>query len=628
MPDQIQHLFIDCATSTGELKPFWASTGFTPATLLLTGDMRQQITYLGSIPRGGLRYARIHYLLELVDAVFEDDETARYDWLRLDDGLDLLVKNGLAPIFEIMGNPNGQFNDFNDDRQLHRWRTLVRDLAMHLVERYGANEVERWMFETWNEPDIGFGWAHQWPQDTASFCNYYDACVEGLMAANPHLTIGGPGTCRTMSELFRAFLAHCDHGPNYFTGQRGVRLDFISIHEKAVQAHKEDLNPRTQAMIEREAAVAAYIRDRHPRFAPLPFMNNECDPQVGWKDYHTWHGRPYYAAWVCKSIVQHIERLADGMGVNYALLGNDNGFIGEWGNRTLLARFGPADWIEDGQGGHANRRGWAAREFSTPNFAMIKKPLFTAMTLLSLLVGEQGSAERLAWTAGEGPALPAGGAELKILATRAGDGAIAVLVCYSRDRIISEGCQPVTLHLDHLPFRQAVLAHYRIDEDHSDPYRLWEEAGAPGIPDETLLQAMRAHQEPALVEEPGPAAIQDGRLELSFDLPLHGVSLLLLQPRPENLPAAASGLRVERYAGLNDRPEFLLRWDPLPSRAIRTYEIQRADTPGGPYERLDLPDLLCSAGMVSAGPGYYRVAARDFWNRLGEPSDPVLITGT
>ena len=38
MPDQIQRLFIECATSTGEMKPFWASTGFTPATLLLTGD--------------------------------------------------------------------------------------------------------------------------------------------------------------------------------------------------------------------------------------------------------------------------------------------------------------------------------------------------------------------------------------------------------------------------------------------------------------------------------------------------------------------------------------------------------------------------------------------------------------
>ena len=628
MPTQPLHLSVDCTATTGELKPFWTSTGFTPATLLLTGDMRQQITYLGSIPRQGLRYARIHYLLELVDAAFSDDGTAQYDWSRLDSGLDLLVKNGLAPIFEIMGNPNGQFSNFNDDGQLRRWRTLIRDLAMHLIERYGAGEVERWLFETWNEPDIGFGWSHQWPEDTTSFCNYYDACVEGLMAASPRLTLGGPGTCRTISNLFQAFLDHCDSGQNYFTGQRGVKLDFISIHEKAIQAHKEDLNPRTQAMVEREAAITGYIREQHPRFTALPFMNNECDPQVGWKDHHTWHARPYYAAWICKSVVQHLERLVDRLGVNYALLGNDHGFIGEWGNRTLLARFGRADWIEDGQSGHANQRGWAARDFSTPNFAMIKKPVFTATTLLSMLVDEQGSAERLVWTSGEGPQQPAGDAELKILATRASDGAIAALVYYSRDRIISQGSQPLHLQFLHLPFEQATLAHYRIDEEHSDPYRLWEEAGAPGIPDEVLLQAMRSQQEPALIEEPGPATIQNGRLELSFDLPLHGVSLLLIQPRPENGPAPIRGLQAERYAGLNDQPEYLLRWDPLPSRAIRTYEIQRANTPGGPYERLNPPDLLGSAYMVSAGPGYYRVAARDFWDRLGEPSDPVQIAGS
>ncbi len=625
MPTQPQHLYVDCAAATGGLKPFWASTGFTPATLLLTSDMRQQMTYLGSIPRQGLRYARVHYLLELVDATFIDDETAQYDWSRLDSGLDLLVKNGLAPIFEMMGNPNGQFSDFNDAGQLRRWRTLARDLATHLVARYGAGEVERWLFETWNEPDIGFGWSHQWPEDTTSFCNYYDACVEGLLAASPRLTIGGPGTCRTLSALFQAFLEHCDSGLNYFTGQPGVKLDFISVHEKAIQAHKEDLNPRTQAMVEREAAIAGHIREQHPRFAALPFMNNECDPQVGWKDHHTWHARPYYAAWVCKSIVQHIERLVDGMGVNYTLLGNDHGFIGEWGNRTLLAHFGRADWIEDGQGGHANRRGWAVRDFSTPNFAMIKKPVFTAMTLLSLLTGEQGSAGRLAWKAGEEPHQPAGDAELKLLATRSGSGTIAALVYYSRDRIISQGSRAVTLRFDHLPFEQAMLAHYRIDEEHADPYRLWEEAGAPGLPGEALLQDMRAEQEPALVEEPHPAAIHHGSLELSFDLPLHGVSLLLLQPRPENGPAPIRGLQAERYAGLHDRPEYLLRWDPLPSRAIRTYEVQRAEAPGGVFQRVNVPDLLCSAYMIGNRPGCYRVTARDFWGRLGEPSTPIQI---
>ncbi|RPJ52227.1 MAG: glycosyl hydrolase, partial [Chloroflexi bacterium] len=192
---------VDASSVTGKLRPFWASTGFTPATLLLTGDMRQQIAYCGSIPRDGMRFARVHYLLELVHPSFDGENLAGCDWSPLDRGLDLLGQNGLAPIFELMGNPDGIFSDFNEDLQLRRWRNLVRALALHCMERYGKAEVESWYFETWNEPDIGFGWSGQWPRDETSFCNYYDACVDGLLAANPRLVIGGPGTCQTLSSL-------------------------------------------------------------------------------------------------------------------------------------------------------------------------------------------------------------------------------------------------------------------------------------------------------------------------------------------------------------------------------------------------------------------------------------------
>jgi hypothetical protein len=66
------HFTVNASQAVGRLAPLWASMGFTPATLLMTDDMRQQLTYLGSIPRGGMRYARIHFLLELIDADFCD----------------------------------------------------------------------------------------------------------------------------------------------------------------------------------------------------------------------------------------------------------------------------------------------------------------------------------------------------------------------------------------------------------------------------------------------------------------------------------------------------------------------------------------------------------------------------
>jgi L-iduronidase len=616
---------IDCTSDHGPLQIFWNSTGFTPATLLLTEDMRQQVLFWGAIPRSGLRFARVHFLLELVNVTFVGENAPQYVWSRLDQGLDLLVQNGMAPIFELMGNPNGQFNDFNDDLQLRRWRNLVRDVALHLIDRYGMDEVESWYFESWNEPDGGFGWRQQWPQDEASFCNYYDACVDGLAAASPRLTIGGPGTCQTLSSLFRAFLAHCDHGENYFSHQKGTRLDFISIHEKALKPHKENLNPRTTDLLLREEEIVTYIRKNHSRFASLPFMNNECDPQVGWKDHHTWHATSYYASWICKSVFRHMQQLADNMGVDYALLGNDHGFIGEWGHRTLLARFGQSGWIEDGQGSHVDRRGWEANDFTTPNFCLVKKPAYTVMTLLSLLVDGSKHNWRLDCQASEPQVQQASDSELGVMAARAEDGGVAVLLYYSRDRINTSGNEPVALWVKNLPFQQAMLIHYRIDEEHNNPYAAWEEAGAPDFPAEKLLSQMRSLQEAQLLEEPREITTPAGFTHLEFDLPLHGVSLLLLLPRPSQAPAVVTGLRYFAFHGLNGKVEHMLRWDPLPSRAIRGYEVQFAPSADASFERVYAIDLLCATFILPDTPGFYRLAARDYWGRVGVASNIVQV---
>ena len=100
--------------------------------------------------------------------------------------------------------------------------------------------------------------------------------------------------------MFRRFLAHCDEGLNALTGERGVRLDFISVHEKGSREHEEDFTPRTLGIIEREREAVDYIRERHPRFAGLPFINNEGDPEIGWLVPHTYRALPYYAALIAK----------------------------------------------------------------------------------------------------------------------------------------------------------------------------------------------------------------------------------------------------------------------------------------------------------------------------------------
>ena len=600
-------------TTLERLEPFWQSTGFSPAELLLDDDMRQTLAYVGSVPHGGVRHVRVHYLLDLVTAKGLGTEHPVYDWSRLDHGLDVLVQNGLKPFFELMGNPSGYFTDFEDDAQLHAWKRLVHDLARHCTERYGAHEVRSWTFETWNEPDINF-----WRGSDEGFLNYYDACSEGLKAADEHLRFGGPGSALTLSPLFKKLLAHCDRGTNYFTGEQGVRLDFISVHEKGASQSAEDLTPDSKGISVREAVVFDYIREHHPRFAHTPFMNNECDPQVGWQDLHNWRARPYYAALICKIIRQHLQTLIDERGCTYALLGNDNGFMGTWGQRTQLVRFGERA-LPAGQGEHRTRLG----ERRAPQaFELIKKPALNVMTMLSFLGG---------WrcTVAEEEE------DLGVLATWDQE-QVGVLVYNSRDEIRATGGTPVRVTFDGLPFERALLAHYRLDDVHGNPFRIWAamaghselamaHAKAPP-PSAKQLELLRAHHELPLLEPPREVSVAAGRLGLEFDLPLPAVSLLLLSRKPDAPPTKPTGLRAERYYGLTERENVLLVWKGPDSKVIQTFEVFYAPSEAGPFERLNDQDLISTAFLHAREPGakgVYKVRAVDYWGRAGEASEVV-----
>lgn len=601
------HITVDYSQSLGALKHFWNSTGFTPASLLLNADMRQNMAYAGSIPNGGLTYIRIHYLLELVSGTGFGTDTVIYDWSILDKALDVLIENQLVPIFELMGNPSGYFNDMTDDTVAQAWKQFVRDLALHYIDRYGLDAVRQWYFETWNEPDIGW-----WKQSSDSFMIYYDGCSEGLKEADSELILGGPGTARTLSPLLKEFLAHCDTGINYITGETGVRLDFISVHEKGVRASQEDLNPDSMRITNHEIEAVEYIRKHHPSLADVPFMNNECDPQVGWKDFHTWRGRTYHAAIACKIINQHLLHLIDDIGVNYTLLGNDHGFVGEWGNRTLLARFGD---IEDqiAQWEYLTEEDDLQEDPRRRNFEAIKKPVLNVMALLSLLGDERYE------TTGTREASDSIG----VLASARGNKQVAILMYHSEDKIISSGNQQVHLTLNNLPFEHATLAHYRLDDEHGNPFDIWEKQGAPSHPTKEQYNELREHQEPTLLEPTQDITIDNGSLVLEFDMPLPAVSLIVLSTQPDDPPKPITHLRLEQYEGLFDVGQVMVKWsDTKNSRVIQTYEVYFRTSSETPFERINPIDTICTAFLhvpsQAITEGDYKVRAIDYWGRSAD----------
>jgi L-iduronidase len=609
---------VDVARAVGEMPRFWRSTGFTPAELLHDPVMQQTLAYLAAMPERAIEYVRIHFLLDLVRVTGEKDGQPVYDWSALDVGLDVLVRNKLKPIFELMGNPSDWFTSYEVPRQIHAWRALVRELAERYSARYGAAEVRAWFFETWNEPDIQY-----WKHSDAAFLNYYDACSEGLKDADPALKFGGPGTARTLSSTFKALLAHCDTGRNWFTQEQGVRIDFISVHEKGVLASKEDLTPSMDRICDRTAEALAYIRAHHPRLASVPFANDECDPQVGWADYHSWHARPYFAAQVCRLIDMTLRKFVDKGGANPAsggtdfwLLGNDNGFLGAWGQRSQLALFADKA-LPVGQAYHKTKLPLPGT-LGQQQFSLIKKPVLNVMALLALLDGTRAT-------------VTLGGAaeDIGALAVLGRDGGIAILVYHSCDRLDRSGAAALSLKIAGVAAGDYMLSHHRIDSAHGDPFLAWEALGGPARPNSEALATMRAQHEVPLLEPPRPVSPRGGMVDVPFTLPLPGVSLLRLTPRSVAAPAVPSWLRAERYRGVDGNEDRLLLWEPVAARSLLTYEVERADDAGGPWVKLNAADILCGAYLDSrpfmrdSYAKHYRVRAVDVWGRAGAFSDAI-----
>lgn len=601
-PPPISQIFVDVQQEQGALQRIWQMTGFTPAQLLLERPMQIQLAYFGALPHRELRYARIHYLLDLIDAQNIGSENPIYDWTRFDIGFDALIKNGLRPFFELMGDPGNFFAGFDTDEKIAAWQRLVRDTARHCIQRYGLQEVRQWYWETINEPDLAMWWPQRQLPTEANYCRYYDACWRGLKEADEQLVLGGPGnTGLTTSRYLRALLKHVD--PDLHQGNApGAKPAFISYHMKGGSG--KGATPNAHRIVEGAIEMRQYIRQYHPALADIPLMNNECDPVVGWPSQSPWRAGPYYPAFMTRVIDLHRRLIIGARGIPFILLGNDNGFLGDWNQRTLCALFG-------------DRRRWQE------GFDFIKQPSLGMHQLLSYLGETQCQARTTA--GGDG-----GYTNLGVMAAlhKVGDQTrqVAVLVYNCADDPYTTGQTPVRLTINGLPDGVWRLAHYRIDDKHGNPHRLWQQFGGPAKPTRRQLAAMRRAEEPQLAEPIRDIPVKDGATVLQWDMPLPGLSLVLLNRDPQNAPPTPTGLRYEPYKGLDGARQAVLLWGGPESRFIQTFEVEYSPTADGRYSPIsDSPFRSRAFLLTEPAAGYYRVKAVDFWDRASLPSEALGI---
>jgi xylan 1,4-beta-xylosidase len=203
---------------------------------------------------------RVHNLLTTGDGsaslkwgstnVYTEDAAGHpvYSWVILDQIFDTFHATGIKPLVEIgfmpqalSRHPEPYRHNFPQGelftgwayppKDYKKWSQLVFELVRHLRERYGDAEVKSWLWEVWNEPDIGY-----WKGTPEEYFKLYDFSADAVSRALPDARIGGPDSTGpaspTAAAFLRLFLEHCAHQQNFVTGEIGSRLDFIAFHPK------------------------------------------------------------------------------------------------------------------------------------------------------------------------------------------------------------------------------------------------------------------------------------------------------------------------------------------------------------------------------------------------------------
>uniref|UniRef100_A0A671UD59 Alpha-L-iduronidase n=1 Tax=Sparus aurata TaxID=8175 RepID=A0A671UD59_SPAAU len=508
-------------------------------------------------------------MLELVTAQ-DDGGRPQYDFSKLDQLIDLLWINGLRPGFELMGSVSNYFTDFEDKSQVIEWRNLVYLVAKRNIDKFGLGSVSQWNFETWNEPNN-----HDFDNVSVSiqgFLNYYDACSEGLRAASGLLRFGGPGdSCHSPphSPYCWAMLQHCYNGTNVFTGETGVRIDYLALHKKGGGFSLPILQQEVQTMKE--------IQERFPRFRSLPVFNDEADPLVGWSRPQEWRADVTYAAMVVKVIQQHQDLLlADpNSTINYTLLSNDNAFLSfhphQFTQRTLTARF-------------------QVNNTEPPHVQLIRKPVLTVMGLLALL-GETQVLARVQSSAGTNDSTVGVLASSHKPKSPGGSDSwqAAVLVYNSDDNSTATSTDDVTVSLSGLAAHEGLVSVvYYMDNNVTNPYRLWRSMGSPDFPTAEQFRLLRSVQEPRV---DGPWEVPAGdTLTLKAELSLPSVLLVHVCARPK---AAPDQVRTNECVAASD--EFL-----CVCRCIKTFEVEFSSDQTE-FSRINPQDTIFTSYVHSPG---------------------------
>ena len=220
------NLFVVDAKNTTEWKKPWDKIiNMGNIDSLLNYDVQSQLLMMQK--EIGFSYVRIYniFMQDMYEEKISGDN--KYNFSRIDRGLDFLVEHQLKPYIELAFKPtevnytiNSSVGDRYNEIIFHdkdSYVEVMKEFASHIANRYGVDEIESWYFELWKDDRLNMLDANGW---------YFD-CFEigycALKKISPKIKVGGAGFELGYDKYqYNALIQNWK--------KRAIKPDFISVY--------------------------------------------------------------------------------------------------------------------------------------------------------------------------------------------------------------------------------------------------------------------------------------------------------------------------------------------------------------------------------------------------------------
>jgi xylan 1,4-beta-xylosidase len=467
------------AARASALPHVWEHTiGSGHATLALRADWQRQLTRCRR--ELGFAHVRFHGLLcDDMGTLVRERDALVTSWFNADQIFDFLLSINMRPFVELSFMPSAIAS--GGDTVFHyrgnitppahdaEWTTLIGELVQHWVERYGVGEVRRWLFEIWNEPNLGAFWTGT----QAQYFQLYAGAAHAIKAVDSSLVVGGPATAA--NAWIPELLAFC--------AAAAVPIDFVSTHHYPTDAFGQPGDDTVSQLADsRRSILRDQAREARREAGGVPLYYTEWSTSSN--PFDELHDQPYAAAFIVKTALEVGDLVAGYSYWTFSDIFEENyfasgAFHGGFGLLTidgvpkpayrafeLLHRLGDRIYPVDGV--HDTVDAWVTRDarrvtILVTNGALPRHPIRTEIVTIELR----------------------------------GIGAIAF----------------ATLE--------------RIDDDHANPRRAWLAMGQPERPLPRQVAALEAASE--LVVQPASFEVDGDRAMFTLAMPAQGTTLITIE---------------------------------------------------------------------------------------------------